>query len=70
MKHALTSGFARKANLADLKCDADKLDNDKLKSKPSCSSSLKSKGEKLDTGQLETASVDLSKLSNVVKKCC
>ena len=46
MAHIDTSSFALKSNLASLKCEADKLDIDKLASVP----------------------VDLSKLSNVVKK--
>ena len=35
-----TSAFAKKADLANLKCDVDKLDIDKSKSKSSDSSNL------------------------------
>ena len=62
-----TLDFAKKAYLANLKRDVDKLDIDKLKNAPSNLSNLKSKVEKLDIGILETAPVDLSKLRNVVK---
>ena len=58
-----TSYFAKKAALAYLKSDMDKLDTDKLKNVPSGLSSLKSKVDKLDIGKSETAPVDLSKLS-------
>ena len=44
-----------------------KLNGDKLKNVQSGLSSLKSKVDKLDIGKIETAAVDLSKLSNVVK---
>ena len=57
----------KKANSANLKSDADKLDIDELKNVPSNSNNLKSKVDKLDVGKLETTPVDLSKLSNVVK---
>ena len=40
----------------------------KLKNVPNDLSSLKSKGDKLDIGKLKTTPVDLSKLSNIVKK--
>ena len=62
-----TLDFAKKAYLANLKRDVDKLDIDKLKNVPSNLSNLKSKVDKLDIGILETTPVDLSKLSNVVK---
>ena len=63
--------FAKKIDLVNLKSDVDKLYNiDKLKNEPSGLNSLKSKVNKLDTGKLETTPVDLSKLSNVVKKQC
>ena len=45
----------------------DKLDIDESKIVPSGLNSLKSKVDKLDIGKLETAPVDLSKLSNVVQ---
>ena len=44
-----TSDFAKKTDLAHLKCDVDKLDIDKLKHIPSNLSNLKSKVDKLDT---------------------
>ena len=44
------------------------LDIDKLKNVPINLRNLKSKVDKLDSGKLETTSVDVSKLSNVVKK--
>ena len=62
-----TSSFEKKANSANLKSDADKLDIDELKNVPSNSNNLKSKVDTLDVGKLETTPVDLSKLSNVVK---
>ena len=62
-----TSDFAKKTDLASLKCDVDKLDIDKLKNVPSNLSSLKSKVDKLEIGKLETTPADLSKLSNIVK---
>ena len=63
-----TSDFAKKVALSNLKSDVDKLDIDKLKKNvPSGLSSLKSKADKLDIRKLETAPVNLSKLSNVVK---
>ena len=57
-----TSGFAKKADLAHLKSDVDKLDLDKLKNVPSNLSNLKSKVDKL-----VSVPVNLSKLSDVVK---
>ena len=38
-----------------------------LKNEPTNLSNLKSRVDKLDIGKLETAPIDLSKLSNVVK---
>ena len=49
-----TSGFAKKADLAHLKSDIDKLDLDKLKNVPSNLSNLKSKVDKLDVGKIQT----------------
>ena len=43
-----TSKFAKKADLANLKSNVDKLDIDKLKNVPTNLSDLKSKVEKLD----------------------
>ena len=63
------SDLSKKTDLANLKCDVDKLDIDKLKNAPSGLSSLKIKTKfKLNIGKLDTTPVDLSKLSNVVKK--
>ena len=63
-----TSEFARKTDLANSKSDVDELDTDKLKNVPCGFSSLKSKVDKLYIGKLETTLVDLSKLSDAVKK--
>ena len=62
-----TSRFALKSNLASLKAEVDKLDIDKLKSLPNNSSNLKNKVDKLDIDKLAPVTVDLSKLSKVVK---
>ena len=53
-----TPKFAKKADLADLKSNVDKLDIDKSKGL----SRLKSKVDKLNIGKLETTPADLSKL--------
>ena len=58
-----TSFFAKKAELANLESDVDKLDIDKFKNLPTDLNNLKSKVDKL-----VPAPVDLSKLSDVVKK--
>ena len=62
-----TSKFGRKAGLASLKSEVDKLDIDKLEKVPPCLNSLKSKVDKLDVDKLVPVPVDLSKLSDVVK---
>ena len=62
-----TSKLAAKSALASLKAEADKLDIDKLKNGPTNLRNLKRKVDKLDIGTLATVTVDLSKLSNVVK---
>ena len=62
-----TSSFAKKADLAHLKSDVDKLDIDELKNVPTNLSNLKSKVDKLDDDKLVLVPVDLSKLSDVVK---
>ena len=62
-----TSKFAQKNDLANLKSDVVKLDDDKLKNVPTNSSSLKSKVDKLDVANLVLVPIDLRKLSNVVK---
>ena len=65
--HIDTSGFTLKTNLANLKNDVDKLDIDELKNLPNNLRSLKTKVDKLDIDKLILVSVDLSKLSNVLK---
>ena len=62
-----TSDFAKKTDLASLKCDVDKLDIDKLKNVPSNLSKLKSREGKLDLGKCEPTAIHLSKLGNVIK---
>ena len=62
-----TTSFAKKADLASLKSDVDKLDNVKLKNLPPNLSNLKRKVDKSDVDKLLTVPVDLSKLSDVVK---
>ena len=59
-----TSKFAEKVDLANLK---NKSDTDKLKNVPTNLSNLKTNVDKLDVDKLAPGSVDLSKLSNVVK---
>ena len=59
--------FAKKVDLVDLKSNVDKLDIDELRNVPRGLSSSKSKVDKLNIGKLETNTVDLSKLSDVVK---
>ena len=62
ISHVDTTSFALKSNLASLKTKADKL-----KSLLNKLVSLKSKVDKLDIDKLMPVSVDLSKLTNVVK---
>ena len=59
----------KKADLANLKSNVDKLNIDQLKNIPANLSSLKSKVDKLDVVKLVPLPVfaDLSKLSDVVK---
>ena len=55
LKHSAdvdTSDISKATDLANLKCDIDKLDIDKLKKLPSGLSSLKGKMDKLDIGKL------------------
>ena len=59
--------FAKKVDLASLKCDVDKLDFDELKNLPTNFSNLKSKTDKLDVDKLVPVPVDLKKLRDVVK---
>ena len=61
------SNFSKKSDLANLKPDVDKLGTDKLRNVPGGLNSLKSKVDILDTGKLETTTVYLGKLNNVVK---
>ena len=63
-----TSFFAKKADLANLESDVDKLDIDKFKNLPTALNNLTSKEDKLDVDKLVPTPVDLSKLSDVVKK--
>ena len=51
------SDFAKKADLADLKSDVDKLDINKLKTLTNDLRNLKSKVERLNIGELETTLV-------------
>ena len=62
-----TSKFAKKFDLASLKSEVYKLENDELEKVPTGLNNLKSKVDKLDTGKLETTPVDLGKLSNVIE---
>ena len=55
LKHSAdvdTSDISKATDLANLKCDIDKLDIDKLKKLPSGLSILKGKMDKLDIGKL------------------
>ena len=61
------SKFTKKADLANLNSNVDKLDIDKLKNVPTNSSNFKSKTDKLDADKLVPVPVDLSKLSDIVK---
>ena len=63
-----TSSFAKKVDLANLKSSVDKLDIDKLKNVSTNLSNLKSKVYKLDVDKLLPFLVDISKLSDVVKR--
>ena len=61
-----TSQFAKNADLAGLKSEADKLDVDELKNVPNGLNSLKSKVDKLDVDKLKRVLVDLKKLNDEV----
>ena len=63
-----TSDFDKNAHLASLKLDIDEPYIDKLRNLAIGLSNLKSKVDKLDTGELETTPIDLSKLTDLVKK--
>ena len=70
LKHATgvdISKFAKNVDLANIKCDIDKLDIDKLKNVTTNSRNLESKVDKLDVDKLVPVPVDLSKLSDLVK---
>ena len=62
-----TSKYVKKVDLANLKSNVDKLDNDELKNVPSNLSNLKSKVDKLDVDKLVPVHIDLNKLSDIVK---
>ena len=67
----VTSQFAKKDYLANLKSEIDKLGIDKLEKAPSGVHNMKSNIDELNIGKLKTTRI--SKLSNVVKnvlKCC
>ena len=49
-----------------MKPEVDKLDINKLNNVPTSLNNLRAKGDDLDVGKLETVSVDLKKLSDVV----
>ena len=57
----------KETDLANLKSDVNKLDNDQFKNVPSGLSNLKSKVDKLDNHKLVLFLNDLSKLTDVVK---
>ena len=58
----------KKTNLANFKkSDVDKLSNGKLKNVPNNLSDLKSEVDKLDGDKLVPVTIDLCKLSDVVK---
>ena len=61
------SSFAKKVDFTSLKSIIDKLDIDKLKNFPTNFKNLKSKVDKLDFDKLVPGTVDLIKLSDVVK---
>ena len=54
-----TLDFAKKANVATLKTEVDKLDIDKLKNVPRNLRNLKSKVDKLDVDKLVPVRIDL-----------
>ena len=63
-----TSKFAKKVDLANLKSNGDKLYINESKNVRTNFSNLKCKVDKLDVDKLVTVPLDLSKLSDVVKK--
>ena len=62
-----TLPFTKKTDLSNLKSNVDKLHIDKLKNVPSCLINLKSRVDKVDIIKLGAATIDLSKLSDIVK---
>ena len=62
-----TSALAKRVNLANLISDVCKLDIDKIENVLTNCSNLKSKVDKLDFYKFIPVSVDLTKLSDVVK---
>ena len=63
-----TLGFVKKTDFPNLKSDVDKLDIDNFKNVLGKLNYLKCKSEKFNVDKLISLTVDLSKLSNVVKK--
>ena len=61
------SKVAKKIDVANLKYNVDKLDIDKLKNTPTNASNLQTKVHKLDFDKLVPVSVNLNKLSDIVK---
>ena len=59
--------FAKKADLASLKSDINKLDIDGLEKFPSGLSNLRRNVDKWDIGKLEITSSHLSRLTNIEK---
>ena len=62
-----TSSFAIKDDLANLKCDVEKLDIDNLKNIPTNLNNVENKVDKFDVNELIPVLDDLSKLSDVGK---
>ena len=62
-----TSKFAKKADLANLNSDVDKLDIDKLKNVPRNLNNFKIKVYRLGVDKLVPVPVHLSKLNDIVK---
>ena len=62
-----TSSFGKKDDLANLKSNVDKLDIDKLNNVPNNYRNMKTKVNKVDVDKSVFFTVDLSKLSDVVK---
>ena len=62
----VTSDLASRKNSISLKAEADKLDINKLVNVPTSLNNFFKKVDDLDVGKLNTFSVDLNKLSDVV----